>query len=83
MEDNIIIWSNILLSLQLPQHLMEKVCQKAEIPELIRDLDNFSVVLGFDCDKCLTLLKVCCDHIMVCTAYGGIELKCVCVSLCV
>ena len=46
---------------QLPQHLMEKVCQKAEVPELIRDLDDFSVVLGFDCDQCLALLKVLSD----------------------
>ncbi|KAK7115154.1 short transient receptor potential channel 4-associated protein-like isoform X2 [Littorina saxatilis] len=42
---------------QLPPHLMETVCPKAEVPEMIRDLDAFSVVLGFDCDQCLALLK--------------------------
>lgn len=42
---------------QLPEHLMEEVSKRKEVPLIIRELDEFSVCLGFDCDQCLIVLK--------------------------
>lgn len=42
---------------QLPVHIMEMVCPKPEVPELIRELDQFSSMLNCDGDTCLIVLK--------------------------
>ncbi|KAL8560898.1 hypothetical protein ACOMHN_059082 [Nucella lapillus] len=41
----------------LPMHILETICHKPEIPELIRELDKFSSVMNCDCDSCLSVLK--------------------------
>lgn len=47
-----------ILCVQLPDHLVEMVSKKRDVPDIIRELDDFSVCLGFDNDQCLAVLKV-------------------------